>query len=184
LNQRLLALAEKRKRARMGAKNARPDRRHLLKRSQKGTGLSTAAMTQSTHENFVRSEPAREGSDRSFGLVMAAALAVMSLFNVWHHGRLWPWGLLLATLALLASWLRPAWLHPLNRLWIMLGLILHEIVNPIMMGLLFYGTILPTAVIMRLRGRDLLRLKREPAADSYWIARAPGPQPETMRDQF
>ena len=28
---------------------------------------------------------------------------------------------------------------------------------------------------MRMRGRDLLRLKREPASDSYWIARAPGP---------
>jgi len=37
---------------------------------------------------------------------------------------------------------------------------------------------------MRLRGRDLLRLKREPAADTYWIARSPGPAPESMRDQF
>jgi hypothetical protein len=37
---------------------------------------------------------------------------------------------------------------------------------------------------MRMRGRDLLRLKREPSSDTYWIARVPGPQPETMRDQF
>jgi hypothetical protein len=34
-------------------------------------------------------------------------------------------------------------------------------------------------------GKDLLRLKREPGADSYWIVRQPpGPAPETMKDQF
>jgi hypothetical protein len=65
-----------------------------------------------------------------------------------------------------------------------LGLLLHRIVNPIVMGLLFFGTIWPTGLVMRLRGRDLLRLKREPASETYWIAREPGPQPETMRDQF
>jgi len=52
------------------------------------------------------------------------------------------------------------------------------------MVLLFYGAILPTGLAMRLRGKDLLRLKREPSAESYWIARLPGPRPETMREQF
>jgi hypothetical protein len=65
-----------------------------------------------------------------------------------------------------------------------LGLLLHRIVNPMVMGLLFYGTIWPTGLVMRMRGRDLLRLKRDPSAASYWIARVPGPAPETMKDQF
>jgi hypothetical protein len=65
-----------------------------------------------------------------------------------------------------------------------LGLLLHGIVNPVIMGLLFFGTILPTGLVMRLRGKDLLRLKRDPDANSYWIARTPGPAPETMKDQF
>ena len=108
-------------------------------------------MAQLTHENFVRDEVTAPGSDRTFGLVMAGALAVLALFN---------------------------------RLWMMLGLLLHGIVNPIVMGLLFYGTILPTGLVMRLRGRDLLRLRRDPAAETYWITRTPGPAPETMRDQF
>jgi hypothetical protein len=146
--------------------------------------LSTVAMNQSTHESFARDEAAAPGSDRTFGLVMAAALAVVSLLNGWHLGRLWPWTSVAAVLFLLAAWLAPSSLRPLNRLWMKLGLILHKIVNPIVMGLLFYGTILPTGLIMRLRGRDLLRLKRDPAADSYWITRTPGPAPETMRDQF
>jgi hypothetical protein len=141
-------------------------------------------MIQSTHESFARDEAAAPGSDRTFALVMAAALAVVSLLNGWHLGRLWPWTSAAAVLFLLAAWLAPSSLHPLNRLWMKLGLILHKIVNPIVMGLLFYGTILPTGLIMRMRGRDLLRLKRDPATDSYWITRTPGPAPESMRDQF
>ena len=141
-------------------------------------------MAQLTHESFVRDEVTTPGSDRTFGLVMAGALAVLALFNGWHHGRLWPWMLLAAALFLVLGLLRPSLLHPLNRLWMMLGLLLHRIVNPIVMGLLFYGTILPTGLVMRLRGRDLLRLKRDPAAETYWIKRTPGPAPETMKDQF
>jgi len=146
--------------------------------------LSTVAMNPSTHESFARDEATVPGSDRTFGLVMAAALAVVSLLNGWHLGRLWPWTSAVAILFLLAAWVMPSALHPLNRLWMKLGLLLHKIVNPIVMALLFYGTILPTGLVMRMRGRDLLRLKQAPGADSYWIARTPGPAPESMRDQF
>ena len=140
--------------------------------------------TQSTHESFVREEGASPGSDRTFGLVMAAAFALLALLNGWHHGRLWRWEAAIAALFLAAALLRPSLLHPLNRLWMKLGLVLHRVVNPIVMGLLFFGTIWPTGLVMRMRGRDLLRLKREPSSDSYWIERSPGPAPETMRDQF
>ena len=141
-------------------------------------------MKQSTHEVFTRDEVAQPGSDRTFGLVMAGALALVSLLNGWHLGRVWPWTFAASVLLLIAALSWPSSLHPLNRLWMKLGLILHRIVNPIVMGLVFYGTIFPTALVMRARGRDLLRLKREAGARSYWIARVPGPAPETMRDQF
>jgi len=59
------------------------------------------------------------------------------------------------------------------------------VVNPVVMALLFYGTVLPTGLVMRALGKDLLRLKRQPEATSYWIMRAPpGPASETMKDQF
>jgi hypothetical protein len=115
---------------------------------------------------------------------MAAALVLLSLANGWHLGRLWPWTTAAAALLLLAALVRPSALHPLNRAWMKLGALLHRIVSPLVMGLLFYGTILPTGLVMRMRGKDLLRLKREPDAESYWIARAPGPAPKTMKDQF
>ncbi len=142
-------------------------------------------MESSTHEVFSREEKIRAGSDRSFGLVMAAALAAVTSLNAWHAGRLWPWTGGLAALFLVAGLLRPAALHPLNLLWLKFGLLLHRVVSPIVMALLFYGTVLPTGLVMRMLGKDLLRQRRQPDADSYWIVRQPpGPLPETMKDQF
>jgi hypothetical protein len=140
---------------------------------------------QLTHEVFFRDEKIVTGSDRSFGLVMAGAFAAVTLLNAWHSGRLWPWTGGLAVLFLAAGLLRPSLLHPLNLIWLRFGLLLHRVVNPIVMGLVFYGTVLPTGLVMRMLGKDLLRLKRQPDADSYWIPRQPpGPSPETMKDQF
>jgi hypothetical protein len=142
-------------------------------------------MKQATHEVFSRNEEVVAGSDRTFGLVMAGAFAAVTALNVWHSGRLWPWTGGLAVLLLAAGWLRPSVLHPLNLIWLKFGLLLHRIVNPVVMALLFFGTVWPTGLVMRALGKDLLRLKRQPDADSYWIVRQPpGPLPETMKDQF
>lgn len=143
-------------------------------------------MTQpNTHESFARRDDTAMGSERSFGLVMAVALGVVALINWWHVGRVWPWLGGLAVLFLAAALIYARALRPLNVVWFKFGLLLHHIVNPIMMGLLFYLTIWPTGLIMRITGKEFLRLKREPERDSYWIVRdPPGPPPESMRDQF
>ena len=142
-------------------------------------------MQHSTHETLSREEPVVAGSDRSFGIVMAVACALLSLLNWWYGGRWWPWTAGIASLFLAAALIVPSMLKPVNRIWLKFGLLLHRVVNPIVMALLFYGTVLPTGVIMRAMGKDLLRLRRQPDADSYWIVRRPpGPAPETMKDQF
>src|SRR5450631_315356 len=96
-------------------------------------------MKQATHEVFSRDEIVKAGSDRSFGIVMAAAFSVVTLLNAWHWGRLWPWTGGLAALFLAAALLRPMVLNPLNRIWLKFGLLLHRVVNPIVMALLFFG---------------------------------------------
>ena len=53
------------------------------------------------------------------------------------------------------------------------------------MTALFVSTIMPVGVLMRLGGKDTLRLRPRPDAASYWIKRdPPGLQPETMKNQF
>ena len=52
-------------------------------------------------------------------------------------------------LFLAAALLYPSALNPLNRMWLKFGLLLHKVVNPIVMGLVFYGTVLPTGLVAR-----------------------------------
>lgn len=142
-------------------------------------------MNQNTHEILSREEAIGVGSDRTFGLVMAGAFAAVSLLNGWNNGRVWPWTVALAIVFLAAALLYPAALNPLNRLWLKFGLLLHKVVNPIIMAVLFYGVLLPTSLIMRAPWKDMLRTRLDPGASTYWIDRKPpGPAPESMRDQF
>jgi hypothetical protein len=140
---------------------------------------------ESSHESFSREEAIVAPSNRSFGFVMAAAFAIFTIVNAWFEGQVWVWTGVIAGLFLLAVLVIPAALSPLNQLWLKLGLLLHKVVNPLVMGLLFFGTVLPTGVVLRLMGKDLLRLKPQAGTKSYWIEREPpGPTPDSMKDQF
>jgi saxitoxin biosynthesis operon SxtJ-like protein len=138
-----------------------------------------------THEDFSRQEDIKPSSDRSFGLIITT---VFLLITFWPLIRAEPvrwWALavaaVLAALALL--WTAP--LAPLNKCWTKLGVFLYRIVSPIVLGLLFYVIVTPVALLMRVLGKDPLRLRREPDAASYWIERMPrGPAPESMKNQF
>ncbi len=139
----------------------------------------------STHEDFSRQAKVKGSSDRTFGLVFAVFFALVGLAPVRSHRPLRWWALAAALLFLAVAIARPAWLRPLNRLWIKLGELLGRIVSPIVMGLLFFVVIAPVGALLRLLGKDPLRLAREPDANTYWIERRPpGPPPETMANQF
>jgi Saxitoxin biosynthesis operon protein SxtJ len=125
------------------------------------------------------------GSNRSFGLVFAAVFAAIALLPAIHGAPIRMWALAVAAAFAAAALLVPRLLYPLNRAWFALGLLLHHIVNPVIMAVLFYGAILPMALLLRLLGKDLLRLKRDEAATSYWITRdPPGPAAGSMSKQF
>jgi hypothetical protein len=71
-------------------------------------------------------------------------------------------------------------LHPLNVAWMWFGGILHRIVSPLMLGLIYFGVFTPVALFFRLRGRDVLNRKFEPSQPSYWLDRTP-PGPDAER---
>jgi len=127
--------------------------------------------------------PAPESSDRSFGFVFAVVFAIIGCWPLIHGAapRWWALGLAAAFAALALA--RPQLLHPLNRAWLAFGLLLHRVVSPLVMGMVFFTVVTPTGWIMRLRGKDVLSLKRRPDLDSYWITRGPS-QTESMKNQF
>ncbi len=64
-----------------------------------------------------------------------------------------------------------------------IGLLLIRIVSPIFLGVIFFGLFTPIAVLMRLIGRDELRLKLHKKS-SYWIYRSESIKSESFKKQF
>ena len=137
------------------------------------------------HEFGGHAAPAETSSDRSFGLVFAGVFALLAAYNWWHARAAWPLYLAVAFAFLALALLRPNVLSPLNRVWTKLGLVLGMIVSPIVLGLLFFLVVTPVGLLMRLMGKDPLRLRRDSGAGSYWIVREPpGPPGDSMGEQF
>ena len=136
-------------------------------------------------ESFDRDEPVRGSSDRSFGLVFTALFLLIGVAPLLHGRGPRYWAIAIGVAFLAIALARPALLQPLNQLWTRFGLLLHHIVNPIVMGLLFFLVLTPFGVGMRLLGKDPLRRRFDRTAGSYWIPRTPpGPPPETMTHQY
>ncbi len=140
----------------------------------------------SFHEDFAREHRVKSSSNRSFGLVFAGFFLLVGLLPLARGAELRFWALGLAAAFLFLALAYPAPLSPLNRLWLRFGLLLHRITTPLVMGLIFFLAITPTALLKRAVSRDdPMRRRFEPEARSYWIERRPpGPAPETMRNQF
>jgi Saxitoxin biosynthesis operon protein SxtJ len=145
------------------------------------------------HEGRVQAHNVKMGSERGFGAVFAV---VFSLIGIWPaisigwRPRFDPtllrwWALAISGTFLTVAIVYPASLRPLNRLWFRFGMLLSRVTTPIVMGLLFVLAVIPTAIVMRLRGHDLMRLKLDRQAKSYWIVRdPPGPSGQSMKNQY
>jgi hypothetical protein len=137
------------------------------------------------HEFQAREEGVKISSDRSFALVFAGLFALLGTLNLYQGGTRWYYWFPLAALFGVLAYIAPGVLAPLNRLWAKFGHLLHMIISPVLLGILFYLCISPIGFLMRLTGKDPMRRKFEPAVKSYWIFRAPpGPAPETFKNQF
>jgi len=139
-----------------------------------------------SHERLSEEEEeVRSGSDRSFGIVFAVVFTLIALFPLLHGGSVRLWALAVAAVFAGLAFLWPSLLAPLNRLWFRFGLLLHKIINPIVLGVMFFIVITPVAAITRLFGGKLLSLGYDKSLPSYWQRRSPpGPEPDSVRNQF
>jgi hypothetical protein len=137
------------------------------------------------HEDLSRAQPVKASSNRAFGWVFTAVFLIVAAWPlVSGHAPRW-WALVISGLVALITLAAPALLTVPNRLWTRFGLLLHRVVSPVVLGILFYVAVTPMGLIMRALGKDPLRLRRSVSNASYWVAREPpGPQPDSMSDQF
>jgi Saxitoxin biosynthesis operon protein SxtJ len=138
-----------------------------------------------SHEDLSREDEVEGSSDRSFGFVFAVVFLIIAAWPLLYSaGPRW-WSVGVAAAFALVAIVKPVLLAGANKLWMKFGLLLAKVVSPIALGILFYLVFMPIGLLMRVTGKDPLRLKFDPAAQSYWIPREPpGPPPTSMTNQF
>ena len=139
-------------------------------------------MASQLHEDFSRDQTEKSASERSFGLLFAVVFGAIALYPLIDGGEARAWAVALAAAFGLLALVLPRALRPLNKLWMGIGKLMHRIVSPGVLGLLSLVGVGPTGLALRLTGADPLRLKRDAAAKSYWIAR--DEPPGSFKNQF
>jgi hypothetical protein len=122
-------------------------------------------------------------SNRKFGWLFSIITAFSCAYFYWKAEESLSifLGLASALFAIFAV-VAPNFLEPFNKAWFTLGLLIGKIVNPMVLGIIYFMVIFPTALVMRLFGRDELLMKKRHVL-SYWVAKDPA-DPNSFKNQF
>ena len=105
-------------------------------------------------------------TNRNFGIVFFVVFLIISLFPLLIDGNLRIWSAIISVIFL--GLLNSSILSPLNKIWFKFGILLGSFISPIVMGLIFFTIVTPTALILRAFGKNLLQLKKNDKK-VYWI---------------
>ena len=105
-------------------------------------------------------------------LVFFAALALWQWFGREDHTRAFVFGGLAVTLGPIGL-VAPAVMRPIFIAWLAAAFPIGWVVSRVLLLVLFFGVVTPIALVFRLKGRDILGLRRR-ETQSYWT---PKPQP-------
>ena len=107
--------------------------------------------------------------DKEFGYFFAFVFIILGLYlYIFEKSQLGFLFFALFFLFLIISFLQPQLLRPLNKIWMMLGLILGMIVSPMVLGVIYFGLFTPISFLMKIFNRDELNLKNK-NQETYWI---------------
>ena len=121
------------------------------------------------------------GSNRSFGIVFCVVFLIIGLWPVLNDEEIRFWAIIISILFLILGLLKSEILTPLNKIWFKFGILLGNIVSPIVMGFIFFCVVTPISIILKLIGKDVLNIKKN-TNKTYWIEKS-GPKSK-MKNQF
>ena len=107
-------------------------------------------------------------SNKKFGIFFSFIFFCLAIYLYVNANTLWAYiFVVLAIVLILISIFFEVLLLPLNRGWLNLGLTLGKIANPLILGTVYFGLFTSIAFLMRIFGRDELKLKKT-SSISYW----------------
>ena len=108
---------------------------------------------------------------RQFGFTFGGIIAgLFGLVIPWLFGLnypYWPWIVLLV----FSMWalVAPNSIDPFYKLWMRFGFLLNAVMSRIILGIVYYLVVLPTGLIIRMRGRDPMNRKFDGNLESYRV---------------
>ncbi len=129
----------------------------------------------------MKSKGIKIGSNKSFGIVFFVVFLIIGLWPILNGNEIKIWSIIISLIFLILGINNSKILTPLNKLWFRFGIFLGNFIAPIIMGIIFFFVVTPTGLIMRLLGKDLIKLKKN-NDKSYWIEKKN--IKSSMRNQF
>ena len=122
--------------------------------------------------------------NRKFGYTVAIALLVLAVFHIFiRHHKYWWIGFAIAIVLLLLTLVMPLVLNPLRLGWDKIGHVLGTINTYVLLTVFYFLILSPLGMIMRLFGKDILKVKHSAKLNSYWESTAQKPE-SSMTNQF
>ena len=109
-------------------------------------------------------------TNRSFGIVFFIFFFIIATYPLINDGDIRIWSIFIAVTFLILGLLNSRILTPFNKIWFKFGILLGNLISPIILGIIFFLIITPTSLIMKILGKNLLNLKKNNKS-SYWVER-------------
>ena len=157
----------------------------VIDRRRPSSLICQQLMAMEIHTLGDREQAPASASNRTFGLVFGVFWTVVGMAPLVRHHPIRLWAVVLALGFGLAAIFFPQVLTWPNRGWTKLGTAIHTVVSPVALFAAYVVGVLPTAMILRIIGKDPLRRAIDRSAASYWIPRGPQrPADSDMKNQF
>lgn len=117
-------------------------------------------------------------SNKKFGIIFSLFFLILYLYLSNNFF------LITSVIFLFLSLFYSVILQPLNNLWFKLGILLGNIISPIVLGFIFFLLITPISVIGKIFKRNPLNINLDKNIKTYWIRRDNGFTKEDFNNQF
>ena len=121
-------------------------------------------------------------SNKNFGIVFFIVFLIIGLYPLINQDGIRIWAIIVSLIFLILGLINSNLLTPLNKLWIKFGILLGNIISPLVLGIIFFMVVLPTGLLMRLLKKNFLGLKFDKNLKSYWINKEKNLS--SMKNQF
>tara|TARA_B110000046_G_C12867009_1_gene344352 strand:+ start:103 stop:489 length:387 start_codon:yes stop_codon:yes gene_type:complete len=111
------------------------------------------------------------GSNRSFGIVFFFVFLIIGIFPIKNAENINYLLIAISLIFLFLGIINSKFLTPLNKIWFKFGIILGNVISPIIMGLIFFMVVTPTSFALKIFRKDILNLKKN-NDKTYWIIKS------------